>query len=133
MPLVHNPPSWDQCFTQPETHLGPCGKCAAVLPHLPTQSTGTLAGHGFSPTPFIPPCSLTRTAPSLVICIFNETVGENRYLSLLVFLNFILLDLFFIYISNAILKVSYTPPPPPYSPIHQIPLLGPGVPLYWGI
>jgi hypothetical protein len=28
---------------------------AAVLLRPPTQSTGTLAGRGFSPTPFIPP------------------------------------------------------------------------------
>jgi hypothetical protein len=38
-----------------------------------------------------------------------------------------LLDIFFIYISNAILKVPYTSPPP-CSPIHSLPLLDPGVP-----
>jgi hypothetical protein len=42
------------------------------------------------------------------------------------------LDIFFIYISSAILKVPYTLPPP-CSPTHPLPLLGPGVPLYWGI
>ena len=36
------------------------------------------------------------------------------------------------YISNAILKVPYTLPPP-CSPTHPLPLLGPGIPLYWGI
>jgi hypothetical protein len=42
-----------------------------------------------------------------------------------------LLDTFFIYISNAIPKVSYTNPCLlPYPPL---PLLGPGIPLYWGI
>jgi hypothetical protein len=47
------------------------------------------------------------------------------------FFNF-LLDIFFIYISNAIPKVPYTLPQP-CSPTHPLPLLGPGVPLYWGI
>jgi hypothetical protein len=43
-----------------------------------------------------------------------------------------LLDIFFIYISNAILKVPYSLPPP-CSPTHELPLLGPGIPLYWDI
>ena len=43
-----------------------------------------------------------------------------------------LLDIFFIYISNAIPKVPYTLPLP-YSPTHPLPLPGPGIPLYWGI
>jgi hypothetical protein len=47
------------------------------------------------------------------------------------FSNF-LLGIFFIYILNAIPKVSSTLPPP-CSPTHPLPLLGPGVPLYWGI
>jgi hypothetical protein len=46
--------------------------------------------------------------------------------------SFFLLDIFFIYISNAILKVPYTLPPS-CSPTHPLPLLGLGVPLYWGI
>lgn len=41
-------------FPQPDTHLGACGKHAAVLLLLPAQSMGTLAGCGFSLTPFIP-------------------------------------------------------------------------------
>jgi hypothetical protein len=43
-----------------------------------------------------------------------------------------LLDIFFIYISNAIPKVPYTTPLAllPYPPL---PILGPGLPLYWGI
>ena len=49
----------------------------------------------------------------------------------LLFFNF-LLGIFFIYISNAIPKVPYTLPLP-CSPTHPLPLLGPGVPLYWGI
>jgi hypothetical protein len=44
------------------------------------------------------------------------------------FSNF-LLDIFFIYISNAILKVPYTLPLP-CSPTHPLPLLGPGIPPY---
>ena len=43
-----------------------------------------------------------------------------------------LLDIFFIYISNAIPKVPYTLPLP-FSPTHSLPLLGSGIPLYWGI
>jgi hypothetical protein len=43
-----------------------------------------------------------------------------------------LLDIFFIYISNAILKVPYTLPPS-CSPTHPLQLPGPGIPLYWGI
>jgi hypothetical protein len=46
--------------------------------------------------------------------------------------SFFLLGIFFIYISNAIPKVPYTLPAP-CSPTHPLPLLGPGVPLYWGI
>jgi hypothetical protein len=43
-----------------------------------------------------------------------------------------LLDIFFIYISNAIPKVPYNLPLP-CSPTHPLPLLGPSIPLYWGI
>jgi hypothetical protein len=43
-----------------------------------------------------------------------------------------LLDICFIYISNAIPKVPYRLPLP-CSPTHPLPLLGPGIPLYWGI
>jgi hypothetical protein len=45
---------------------------------------------------------------------------------------FFLLDIFFIYISNAIPKVPYTFPLPG-SPTHPLQLPGPGIPLYWGI
>jgi hypothetical protein len=48
------------------------------------------------------------------------------------FLILFLLDIFFIYISNAIPKVPYTIPLP-CSPTHPNPLPGPGIPLYWGI
>jgi hypothetical protein len=43
-----------------------------------------------------------------------------------------LLDIFFIYSSNAILKVAYNLPLP-CSPTHPLLLPGPGIPLYWGI
>jgi hypothetical protein len=56
---------------------------------------------------------------------------EGNKQSFFSFSNF-LLDIFFIYISNAILKVPYTLPLP-CSPTHPLPLLGPGVPLYWVI
>jgi hypothetical protein len=45
---------------------------------------------------------------------------------------FVLLDNFFVYISNAIPKDPYTLPTP-CSPPHPILLLGPDIPLYWGI
>jgi hypothetical protein len=48
------------------------------------------------------------------------------------FFFYFLLDIFFIYISNAIPKVPYTLPLT-CSPTHSLPLLGPGIPLYWGI
>jgi hypothetical protein len=43
---------------------------------------------------------------------------------------YFLLDIFFIYISDAIQKVPYTILPPCSSP-HSLPLPGPGIPLYW--
>jgi hypothetical protein len=48
------------------------------------------------------------------------------------FLNNFLLDIFFIYISNAIPNVPYTLSPPSL-PAHPLLLPGPGIPLYWGI
>ena len=51
--------------------------------------------------------------------------------SLMYFILF-LLDIFFIYISNAILKVPHTLPTS-RAATHPLPLLGPGVPLSWGI
>jgi hypothetical protein len=45
------------------------------------------------------------------------------------FFNIFLLGIFFIYISNAIPKVPQTLLPHPLLP--PLPLLGPGVPLYW--
>ena len=45
---------------------------------------------------------------------------------------FSLLDIFFICISNVILKVPYTISPP-CSSIHPLLFPSPGIPLYWGI
>jgi hypothetical protein len=45
------------------------------------------------------------------------------------FLRHVLLDIFFIYISNAIPKALYILPPP-CSPTHPLPLPGPGIRLY---
>jgi hypothetical protein len=47
-------------------------------------------------------------------------------------LEIIFLDIFFIYISNAIPKEPYTLPLS-YSPTHSLPLPSPGIALYWGI
>jgi hypothetical protein len=60
------------------------------------------------------------------LCLFSCELRNE-----ILFFNF-LLDIFFIYISNDIPKVPYTLPPP-CSPTHSLPLLGPGVLLYWGI
>ena len=57
---------------------------------------------------------------------YEVPFGDSRFFS---FLLFFFLDIFFIYISNAIPKVPYTHPPP-CSPTHSLPLLGPGFPLY---
>jgi hypothetical protein len=59
-------------------------------------------------------------------------VSGKMVRSLLLLLLLLLLDIFFIYISNATPKVSYTLPLP-CSPTHPLLLLGPGIPLYWGI
>ena len=56
------------------------------------------------------------------------SIGLRLSFASLAFL-LLLLDIHFIYISNAIPKVPYTLPLP-CSPTHPLPLLGPGVPLY---
>jgi hypothetical protein len=66
-----------------------------------------------------------------LIALLLYIIFACDYIHIFFFL-IILLDIFFIYISNAIPKVPYTLPPP-CSPTHPLPLLGPGVPLYWGI
>jgi hypothetical protein len=66
--------------------------------------------------------------PSISLLLF---CGFLFFFCLFVLFSF-LLDIFFIYISNAIPKVPYTLPPPPCFPTHPLLLLGPGIPLYWG-
>jgi hypothetical protein len=65
-----------------------------------------------------------RTRTSFYIFLTPEQV-------VLFFKNF-LLDIFFIYTSNAIPKIPYTVPLP-CSPTHPLLLPGLGIPLYWGI
>jgi hypothetical protein len=61
---------------------------------------------------------------------YSNIIGIIKKRDRLLNLLFIfLLDIFFIYISNAIPKVPYTLPPP-CSPTHPLPLLGPDIPLY---
>jgi hypothetical protein len=62
---------------------------------------------------------------SLRKCLTAEASGG-------IFFLVFLLDIFFIYISNAIPKVPYILPQP-CSLTHPLLLLGPGFPLYWGI
>ena len=59
------------------------------------------------------------------------SIGLRLSFASLAFL-LLLLDIHFIYISNAIPKAPYTLPPP-CSPTHPLLLPGPGIPLYWGI
>jgi hypothetical protein len=63
----------------------------------------------------------------------NKLLGSEGRLKVnslsLSFLNF-LLDIFFIYISNAILEFPYTLALP-CTPTHRLSLLGPDIPLYW--
>jgi hypothetical protein len=62
LPLVHHLPSWDSVASHSQTPTRPswkaCRKHVAILLGPPAQSTRTLVGRGFSPTPFISPCSL---------------------------------------------------------------------------
>jgi hypothetical protein len=67
----------------------------------------------------------------------QEATGISRDIFCIVFvivlfLFVFLLDIFFIYIANVIMKVAYTLAPP-FSPNNPLLLLGPGVLLYWGI
>jgi hypothetical protein len=58
----------------------------------------------------------------------NNSKEFHVVLSFIYLFIYLLLDIFFIYISNAIPKVPYTLPPP-CSPTHPLLLLGPGIPL----
>jgi hypothetical protein len=60
------------------------------------------------------------------VCVYSYKSQQFKKSAMFFFI------IFFIYISNAIPKVPYTLPLP-CSPTHPLPLLGPGIPLYWGI
>jgi hypothetical protein len=68
---------WAQWLPTTRHPPKPWGECAAVLPCLPIQSTGTLAGCGFSPTPFVPPHPLPcfHVFESLVMREWNCLIG----------------------------------------------------------
>jgi hypothetical protein len=68
---------------------------------------------------------LTGFEPSCVCWELNPGLSQAGVIAQ----TFFLLDIFFIYISNVIPKVPYTLPPP-CSPTHPLPLLGPGATLY---
>jgi hypothetical protein len=75
----------------------------------------------------------SNSSAKLVHHFLREMENEHRYFKKMPLTFFLLLlDIFFIYISNAIPKVPYTLPLPS-SPTHPLPLLGPDIPLYWGI
>jgi hypothetical protein len=57
---------------------------------------------------------------------YGQDVLYERRISFLFFALLFLLDIFFIYLSNAIPKASYKLPPP-CSPTHPLPLPGPGI------
>ena len=61
--------------------------------------------------------------------IFNKII-EKTSLNLFNFLNFIR---YFLYLHFKCYPESSLYPPLPCSPTHLLPLLGPGIPLYWGI
>jgi hypothetical protein len=63
---------------------------------------------------------------------FGKPISPKIFTLLFLFLIYFLLDIFFIYISIVIPKVPYTLPLP-CSSTHPLLLLGPGIPLYWGI
>jgi hypothetical protein len=59
LPPVHPLAGWVQwLLTARQPPRAAWKGCTAVLTHLPAQSTRTLAGCRFSPTPFIPSCPM---------------------------------------------------------------------------
>jgi hypothetical protein len=64
--------------------------------------------------------------------ILNPRHISLGYLLFRKYFSLFLLDIFFIYISDAIPKVPYTLTPP-YSPTHPLLFLGPSIPLYSSI
>ena len=89
LPLVHHPPCGVSGLTQQDAHPGPCGKpVQSFLVRLPAQSTGTLAGFIFSPTPLFPPHPRPRNASLTIylICTKNSFYVNILLLLLLLFL-----------------------------------------------
>jgi hypothetical protein len=90
-------------------------------------------------TPLATSCSVQRLALNIHLCICQALAEPLRRqlcqapvsIHFYFFSKKFLLNIFFIYISNAILKVPYIPPPG--SPTHPLLIPGPGIPLYWGI
>jgi hypothetical protein len=77
----------------------------------------------------------THSGLDPLISISYPGKGEQTYIEanlMEAFFFFLLLDIFFIYISNVIPKVPYTLAQP-CSPTYSLPLLGPSFALYWGI
>jgi hypothetical protein len=66
VPLVHHPLMWSQWLYTARYPPRAAWKEWSSLLSLPAQSTKTLAGHVFSPTPFI---STVPTAPQLTIAL----------------------------------------------------------------
>jgi hypothetical protein len=62
----------------------------------------------------------------------NRKIKNRKISKFILKIKLFLLDIFFIYILNAIPKAPYTFPLP-CSPTYPLLLPGPGIPLYWGI
>lgn len=59
LPFVHHKTSWGpHIASHIQISTGATWKLCGSLLCQPAQSSGTLGGHGFSLTPFIPPCPL---------------------------------------------------------------------------
>jgi hypothetical protein len=112
------------------------GHCALPLLDKPiavvlTGGTETMSSEAVCCSSFVALNAVPAMDAFLVLSnLSSGFLQKPAYLDL--FLNYFLLDIFFIYISNAISKVPYTLPLA-CSPTHSLPLLGPGIPLYWGI
>ena len=66
----------------------------------------------------------------LILGMSNVRVWDLQTSYMTLFFKIFLLGIFLIYIFNAIPTV---PQPLPQSHTYQLPLFGPGIPLYWGI
>jgi hypothetical protein len=71
------PTMWGQWLPTARYPPGAAWKACTVLPRLSAQSTRTLAGQGFSPTPLFPPCLAIEEIDTTV----NETSKHNNFLT----------------------------------------------------